>query len=191
VEAYEAYYWTRAQLWEIQSLTRARVVCGPRGSEFMEVAQRAWRTAGERADLLPLIDAMRERIRRDRGTGAEVLDYKTGLGGIIEAEFLIQALQMRAGVREPQFTAALIELMKRSIVSAADGEAIQASYDFLRRCESVLRRFENKSVSALPNSEFEQAKLARRLGEKDLELFGARYRSAREVIHAAYERYMR
>jgi [glutamine synthetase] adenylyltransferase / [glutamine synthetase]-adenylyl-L-tyrosine phosphorylase len=191
VEAYEAYYWTRAQLWEIQSLTRARVVCGSRGAEFMEVAQRAWRAAGERPDLLSLIDAMCERIRRDRATGAELLNFKTGLGGIVEAEFLIQALQMRAGVREPQFTAALAALTKESIVAAADSEAIQASYDYLRRCESVLRRFENKSVSSLPSSEFEQWKLARRLGEKDLDSFAARYRSAREVIHAAYERYMR
>jgi glutamine synthetase adenylyltransferase len=98
---------------------------------------------------------------------------------------------MRAVVHEPQFTAALAELTQRSIITAADSEAIQASYDFLRRCESVLRRFENKSVSSLPNSEFEQRKLARRLGEEDLDAFSARYRSAREVIHAAYERYMR
>ena len=191
VEAYEAYYWTRAQLWEVQSLTRARVVCGARGAQFMEVAQRAWRAAGARPDLLAQIDAMRERIRRDRGSGLEVLDYKTGLGGIIEAEFLIQALQMRAGIAEPQFNRALSELTRSAVVTATDAEAVQASYDFLRRCESVLRRFENKSVSLLPNSEFEQLKLARRLGETDLDAFAERYRSAREVIHAAYERYTR
>ena len=187
---YEAYYWTRAQLWEIQSLTRARVICGTQGAEFIDAAQRAWQAAGQRADLLQLIDEMRERIRRDRGSGSEGLDFKTGLGGIIEAEFLVQALQMRAGVWEPNFSAALAELARRSVIRATDAEAVQASYDFLRGCESVLRRSENKSVSRLPNEELEQRKLAHRLGEQWPDSFGERYRSAREVIHGAYERYM-
>ncbi|HSH40287.1 MAG TPA: hypothetical protein VK993_16055, partial [Chthoniobacterales bacterium] len=191
VDAFEAYYWTRAQLWEIQSLTRAHVVCGTEGAAFMEVAQRAWRTAGQREDLFVLIDAMRERIRRDRGTGSEILDYKTGLGGIVEAEFLVQALQMRSGTSHAQFTAALSELKQRGIVAPNDAEAVQSSYDFLRLCESVLRRWESKSVSSLPNDEGEQRKLARRVGAKDLDAFGERYRAAREIIHATYERYMR
>lgn len=191
MEAFEAYYWTRAQLWELQSLTRARVVCGSDGAAFLDIAQRAWRIAGQRDDLFLQIDAMRERIRRDRGTGSEILDYKTGLGGIVEAEFLIQALQMRTGVWQPQFTAALGELKYHGTVTDADAEAIQNSYDFLRRCESVLRRWESKSVSSLPGDEAEQRKLAQRVGAKDLDAFGEQYRAAREIIHAAYERYMR
>ena len=191
VEACEAYYWTRAQLWEIQALTRARMVCGADGAAFIDVAKRAWRIAGQRDDLFPQIDAMRERIRRDRGTGSEILDYKTGLGGIVEAEFLIQALQMRTGIWQPQFTAAISELKYHGTVSDADAEAIQRSYDLLRRCESLLRRWEGKSVSSLPTQEAEQRKLARRVGAKDLDDFGQKYRAAREIIHAAYERYMR
>ena len=42
------------------------------------------------------IDDMVQRIRRERGSGSDFLDLKTGSGGIIEAEFLVQALQMRA-----------------------------------------------------------------------------------------------
>ena len=191
VDAFEAYYWTRAQLWEIQSLTRARVVCGADGAAFIDVAQRAWRRAGQRDDLFLQIDAMRERIRRDRGTGSEILDYKTGLGGIVEAEFLIQALQMRTGTWGSQFTAALAELRVYGTVTAADANAIQSSYDFLRRCESVLRRWESKSVSSLPADEAAQRKLAKRVGATDLDAFGEQYRAAREIIHAAHERYMR
>lgn len=191
IEGFEAYYWTRAQLWEIQALTRARATCGPDGAAFIDVAQRAWRRAGQRADLFLQIDAMRERIRRDRGTGSEVLDYKTGLGGIVEAEFLIQALQMRTGTWQSQFTLALGDLKQQGTVKAGDAEAIQSSYDFLRRCESVLRRWEGKSVSSLPSDEAGQRKLARHVGAKDLDAFGEQYRAAREIIHAAYERYMR
>ena len=186
---YAAYYEQRAQLWEIQALTRARGVCGPQGAEFIELAQNAWRAAGQRADLLPMIDAMRERIRRERGTGSEILDLKTGLGGIIEAEFLAQALQMKTGTWNPQFQFAVEELQQQGVVSAADATAFQTSYGFLRRCESVLRRWENKSVASLPAEEAEQEKLARRVGAKDLVAFGEQYRAARETIHALYAHY--
>ena len=109
----------------------------------------------------------------------------------MEAEFLIQALQMRTGTWQPQFTAALGELKHHGSVADVDADAIQSSYDFLRRCESVLRRWEGKSVSSLPAQEAEQRKLAQRVGAKDLDAFGEQYRAAREIIHAGYERYMR
>lgn len=190
LETFQAYYETRAQLWELQALTRARPICGPRGAAFVEVAQRAWRLAGQRTDLFAQIDAMRERIRRDRGTGVEILDFKTGLGGIVEAEFLLQALQMRAGVWNPQFKAALDALRERAIVSAEEAAALQQAYEFLRLVESVLRRMEYKSVSHLPPDEDQQRKVARRVGADDLASFGDRYREAREVIHAIYLRYL-
>ncbi|MEP6698810.1 MAG: hypothetical protein ABJB09_03685, partial [Verrucomicrobiota bacterium] len=38
--AFAAYYETRAQLWEIQSLTRARPLAGPLQDQFLELAQR-------------------------------------------------------------------------------------------------------------------------------------------------------
>ncbi len=190
VATYAAYYGSRAQLWEIQALTRARVICGRHGEEFIKAAQNAWRTAGQRPDLFALIDAMRERIRRERGTGSEILDFKTGLGGIIEAEFLVQALQMKANAWNPQFALALADLAQAGALSTGDAAVLQSSYDFLRRCESVLRRAENKGVATLPAEEAGQKQLARFLGAKDLGAFAEQYRVARESIHAIYAHYM-
>lgn len=187
--AYAAYYASRAQLWEVQALTRARAVCGPAGAEFIELAQNAWRPVGQRPDLLPQIDAMRVRIRRDRSSGAEILDFKTGLGGMMEAEFFVQALQMRAGIWNPHFSGALRELSKAHVVAADHADALQTNYDFLRRCESLLRRLDNKGVASLPADEREHRKLARRFGARDLTTFGEHYRAAREAIHAVYVRY--
>ena len=53
---YEAYYETRAQLWEVQALTRARPVAGPLQDEFMDLARRVWRKAAQRDDLYSQID---------------------------------------------------------------------------------------------------------------------------------------
>ena len=190
LETYASYYANRAQLWEIQALTRARPICGPHGNEFVDMAQNVWRQTGQRQDLIPLIDAMRERIRHERGSGSEGRDFKTGLGGIVEAEFLVQALQMRSAIWNPQLALAIPELKQAGVLGAPEAQALQTSYDFLRRCESVLRRWEYKSVASLPTEESEQRKLARRLGAKDIGAFGGQYRNARETIHAIYSHYL-
>ena len=97
---------------------------------FSKLAQNAWREAGQRPDLFAQIDGMLERIRRERGSGSEILDFKTGLGGIIEAEFLVQALQMRAGTWNPQFHFAVEELRQAGVFAAADAAALQSELRF-------------------------------------------------------------
>lgn len=191
LDTYENYYATRAQLWEAQALTRARPLAGDLQKEFMALAGRVWRSAGQRDDLFPQIDAMLQRIRKERGSASDSLDLKTGSGGIIEAEFLVQALQMRAGIWNPQTLSALGDLERANLLPAADASAVRESYEYLRSIESVLRRYENKSVSVLPAAETEQRTLAARLGEESLKVFSERYRSARETIHRIYSRHLR
>src|SRR5881392_1768466 len=67
LQTYQSYYANRAQLWEMQALTRARAISGPLSNEFMQVAKAAWRRACQDADLFMKIDDMVERIRRERG----------------------------------------------------------------------------------------------------------------------------
>ena len=47
LETLRNYYETRAQFWELQSLTRARAISGPLRFEFEALAQELWRAAGE------------------------------------------------------------------------------------------------------------------------------------------------
>jgi glutamate-ammonia-ligase adenylyltransferase len=189
--AYEAYYETRAQLWEAQALTRARPLAGPLQDQFMELAKRVWQKAAQRDDLYFQIDGMLQRIRHERGSAADLLDFKTGTGGVIEAEFLVQALQMRAGIWNPQTRGALGELRAQGLLRKDEAALVEKSYEYLRLIESALRRWENKSVSSLPADETEQRKLAQRVGAASLDSFGQRYREARESIHAVYSRYLR
>ena len=186
LDTYQSYYASRAQPWELQALTRARAVTGPRQNEFIEIAKRAWREAGRHVDLCMSIDNMLERIRRDRGSGCDFLDFKTGIGGIIEGEFLVQALQMREDIWEPNWAGALDQLRETGRVTDSEGAKLKGAYAFLRRCESVLRRFDNKSISAFPSDPNEQRKLAIRLGHHDLDAFREKYVDARETIHALY-----
>jgi glutamate-ammonia-ligase adenylyltransferase len=189
--AYESYYRDRAQFWEIHALSRARPVSGPLQNAYIDIAQSAWRNAEQQPDLFPKIDNMLERIQRERSSGAEFRDFKTGQGGMIEAEFLIQALQMRWGIWEPNWERALRRLREQDIVSKDDADRIAKSYDCLRRIETALRRFENKNVSALPAVSEEQAKLVKWLNYENAEQLAKEYRTARETVHAVYERYVK
>ena len=188
LKTYQSYYENRAQLWEMQALTRARAISGPLRNEFIELAKTAWRRASRDPDLFAKIDSMLERIRRERGSGSDFCDLKTGCGGIIEAEFLVQALQMRANVWEPNWDRAVTGLHGRSLLNDAEARQLKDSYQTLRRCECGLRRYENKAVSSLPSDVSEQQKLAVRLGYDSFEKFRRDYADARDTIHALYER---
>ena len=186
LETYKAYYEKRAQLWEIHALTRARPVAGPLGDQFIEMAQHYWRKASQRPDLFSQIDNMLERIRRERGSGSDFLNFKTGIGGTIEAEFLVQALQMRENIWEPNWERAVNRLRERGILNDVEAAKLNQSYVFLRRCESALRRYANKAVSVLTSDLGDQRKLAIRLGYDSFETFRRDYADARETIHALH-----
>ncbi len=188
---YESYYENRAQLWELQALTRARPIAGPEQEAFLEMAQRVWRQAGQAPDLIEQIRSMAERVRRERSSGADLLDFKTGTGGMVEAEFLVQALQMRAGIWEPNWEAALQRLAERRLIPEDEAAALKDGYAFLRGCESAARRWEIKTVSALPNDDFALQRLAIWVGYPDMERFSQDYLRARDSVHTVYERRLR
>jgi glutamine synthetase adenylyltransferase len=84
----------------------------------------------------------------------------------------------------------LEQLAEAGIMRKPDGEALWGHYACLRSIESILRRWENKSISTLPADKVEQEKLARRAGAKSLDAFAETYRAARAGIHAVYSRYL-
>jgi len=190
LETYESYYASRAQLWELQALTRARSISGPWQHEFMEIAKRAWCRAGQDAGLFIKIDDMLQRIRRDRGSRSDFLDLKTGAGGIIEAEFLVQALQMRGNIWEQNWERAVDRLHQHGRLDKSDVAKLKDAYAFLRRCELVLRRYDNRSISTLPSDPDKQRKFAIRLAYQEFDAFRRDYLDAREAIHALYQQHI-
>src|SRR5437763_9682099 len=100
---------------------------------------------------------MLRRVRAERGSGDDTLDFKTGIGGIVEAEFLVQALQMRHDVRETSVRLAIAKLA--DIISPGNADLLGRGYEFLRRLEPILRRWRTPSASSLPPDPIEQRKL--------------------------------
>jgi glutamate-ammonia-ligase adenylyltransferase len=187
---YESYYRQRAQLWEIQALSRARPISGRLQQEYIAIAQNSWREAGQRSDLIEKINTMADRVRRDRGSGSDFADFKTGRGGMVEAEFALQALQMKHKLWSASWDTALPKLIEQNVVSAPEGEGLARSYNFLRRCETALRRWQNSKVDVIPGDQDQQRKFTARLGYKNADSFEKDYRAAREGIHQFYTRHM-
>src|SRR6184192_4643804 len=113
-------------------------------NDFIELAKGVWRQAAQHSDLPARIDNMLERIRRDRGSGSDFLDLKTGRGGIIEAEFLVQALQLRENIWEQNLERAVDRLRQHGYMNDFEVTRFKKAHALLRRCELVLRRYDNR-----------------------------------------------
>ena len=106
---------------------------------------------------------------------------------MVEAEFFVQGLQMHYDIREASTYRAIEKLA--GAISAADAGTLTRAYEFLRRCETALRRWQDKSVSTLPAEPAEQRKLAIRMGCEDYESWKHGYGQARERVHTIYQKY--
>ena len=136
------------------------------------------------------IENMLIRIANERGSGNDFFDFKTGIGGMIEGEFLVQALQMRSRIWEPNFFSAVKKLAAKKVMERRDAISLQDAYTFLRTCESVLRRWQHRSVSTLPVTRDEEERFARRMNFATIDEFRAPYGKARETIHSLRTRYL-
>jgi glutamate-ammonia-ligase adenylyltransferase len=157
--AYEEYYRQRAQLWEIQSLTRTRPIAGDLqlGEKFQQLA--AGLTNFKNPDEPPSafsrdwkekIHAMRMRIEKERTqSGKDELAIKTGKGGMVDAEFIAQTLCLENGWNHANTMRALEH--GRETGALPDAEKLIQSYRQLRRVEGILRRWSYEGETVLPD----------------------------------------
>jgi glutamate-ammonia-ligase adenylyltransferase len=185
---YREYFERRAQLWEIQALTKARVVTGPEQELVSRSLNDLWKNHPPDPELKHGIYRMYQRVVQERSKAAPELNFKTGSGGLMAIEFIIQYLQMREGEREPGTLAALATL--DSILPGKDRESLSEAYRFFRRIESALRRVDNTSVSVLPLAEHDQQVLARRVGFSSREELWESYRTLRNKVAGLTEAYL-
>ncbi|MBV8098618.1 MAG: hypothetical protein JOZ31_05620, partial [Verrucomicrobia bacterium] len=177
LSGYESYFNGRAQTWEHQALTKARVISGPEQAEVDKLITKVWERLRTRPQAKAEIAGMYERIVKQRAKGGDWPEFKTGRGGLIGIEFLVQSLEIELGVREPNTLKAL-ELVGGRF-GKDESEMLANDYLFYRRIESILRRANNQSVSSLPAQDSELTKLALRMGFQDRGGFTDEYRLRR------------
>jgi glutamate-ammonia-ligase adenylyltransferase len=199
LKAHEEYYRRRAALWEIQALTRVRAVAGDLelGARYERMAAglanfTVANVAAYAPDWQAQIDRMRERIASERTPpGKEHLAIKTGAGGLIDAEFLAQAICLGRGWREPNTLKALRRAGDAGALTAADSELLLANYGQLRRIEGILRRWSFEGETLLPEDPAAFQRVAVRCGFSTAVEFARTVAGTRESIRAVYLRHFR
>jgi glutamate-ammonia-ligase adenylyltransferase len=170
LEAYRRYHRTASALWERQALIRARGVAGDR--TLLEEVERIREefvygrglSRAEVAEIARIRNRMEHELAREN---PRRWNLKTGRGGLVDVEFLVQMLQLRHGREEPAVRCrrtqeALRALRAAGFLSEGDFRVIDEGYRFLRRVENALRLERELPVEVL---EQEAAPfVARRLG---------------------------
>ncbi|HWD91158.1 MAG TPA: bifunctional [glutamate--ammonia ligase]-adenylyl-L-tyrosine phosphorylase/[glutamate--ammonia-ligase] adenylyltransferase [Verrucomicrobiae bacterium] len=192
--ANEEYYRERAQLWEIQTLTRARAVAGnfKLGARFQKMAacladfsKRRGFSTRFGADWKNKIHEMRMRIEKERTpAGKDDLAIKTGRGGLVDAEFIAQALCLENGWHEANTLRALERGREAGVLPGA--EKLIENYRQLRRVEGILRRWSYEGETVLPDDPEPYHRVSVRCGFATPEEFREALAVWRRVVREVY-----
>lgn len=177
--AAERYYESFGRLWERAALLRARPVAGDAalGDELMAmVAPFVWRR-GVDPTIAVEMTHLAQRARAELSVDA-LRDLKLGPGGIREAEFFVQTLQLVWGGREPRLRvpgtlSALRRLRAAGLVTDREGREIFDGYLALRRAEHAVQAGTGVQTHLVPAPGPDLARLARALGFADAQAFVA------------------
>ncbi|MBJ6801633.1 bifunctional [glutamate--ammonia ligase]-adenylyl-L-tyrosine phosphorylase/[glutamate--ammonia-ligase] adenylyltransferase [Geomonas propionica] len=190
IEAFQAYHATEAQIWERQALTKARVTYGdPRLKDKVEkvIEQTVY---GSSADDTVRQEIHRLRMRMENELAKESsgsYNIKTGRGGMVDVEFIIQFLQLKYGcehreIRSSNSLEAIDAMRILGIITEPDFQALAEGYRFLRRLENRLRIIHDYSMNDLGGPLKYLNKLARRLG------YDPMLKNPGQALMADYER---
>jgi len=200
--AYDDYYRQRAQLWEIQAITRTRPVAGDLelGGKFQLLAGqltnfKAIQPGALRCfapDWKQQIARMRERIEKERTPpGQDALAFKTGAGGVMDAEFIAQALCLGEGWQEPNTLCALQRIRGEKVLPVEEADKLLDNYRQLRRLENVLRRWSFEGEALLPVDPAAYYRVAVRCGFQTAEAFRDAVARWRKSIREVYQNVFR
>ena len=191
--AMELYYQREGRDWERYAWQKARPVAGDiaAGERFLEALRpfvyRRYLDYGALDGLREMKSAIAAEVaRKDLAD-----DIKRGPGGIREIEFLVQALQLIRGGREPALRkrgsrSALQALVSAGHVDAAAGDMLGAAYRFLRRIENRLQMLRDAQVHALPADPLDRARIAAGLGFDDWDGLRAELDAVRAQVAAEF-----
>jgi glutamate-ammonia-ligase adenylyltransferase len=203
LQAYESYHQSSAQLWERQALTKARVVVGSAAirEKIDKINQCVtWEKplpSALRSEIYRLRQRMETEIAQEN---SDKVNIKTGRGGMVDVEFLVQYFQLLHGaevkqIRRPNTLSALRAIKKQGLLPSAEADALNDGYKFLRRLENKLRLVHDQSFNRVATDKITLRKLARRLGYSGHPVppeqqFLTEYKQVTGEIRRLFDRYL-
>ena len=171
--AWVAYYEAHGRTWERYALIKARAVVDPNGALADALRQLNPFVYRRHLDFTAIesLRSVHAEIAADVQRKDAEHDLKRGRGGIREAEFVVQSLQLIWGGGQPALRVAswrdaLAELVEQEKVAEADATALSAAYVYLRQVENRIQMWDDRQTHALPESEDAQVALATAFGEE-------------------------
>jgi [glutamine synthetase] adenylyltransferase / [glutamine synthetase]-adenylyl-L-tyrosine phosphorylase len=180
-----------AQLWERQSLARARVVraAGGIAERVMASVRAAFMAEADSPTLVADVCRMREKLEAT----ATPRNLKRGRGGLTDIEFLVQLFQIRHGRERPELLQpnvwdAIAALQAAALWTPDDARALREGYSFLRLVEARLRIVTDRPLTEVPDNATDVAKLARRMNFASSDAFLGELKRVTDCIREVYRK---
>jgi len=190
--ALENYLITQGRAWERYAWLKARPLTGDRGEELERlIAPFVYRKYLDYDAYAGLRDVHRQ-IREQGRRKDYARNIKLGPGGIRELEFIVQALQLVRGGREPALRvrgtlAALAILGERGVLPRPAAAELSEAYTFLRQLEHRLQYRDDRQTHDLPVEADEQQALASACGAADASHWRASTAEQRQRVERHFD----
>ncbi len=189
LQACKQYYESWGRTWERMVMIRARVIAGNKdtGRAFMEIIRPfVWQRTIDYSE----IEEIRSLKKKIDSTFLKD-DIKRGYGGIREAEFFIQTLQLiyckeNPGLQTHRMDIAVDALKSQAIVPADELDSIYKNYLYLRRLEHYLQMKDDLQLHVLPKDRDELFLLGQKMGYTNIEDFLSDLKVRRMQIKSMY-----
>lgn len=189
--AYINYFSSQAKVWEKQAFTRLRHICGIRGpiAGFEKTISDIIYDNCLPPEEAREINKMRERMEIEIAGGKkQYFHIKFGEGGIVDIEFLVQALMLRYGKNNSKLMGnntmkGLKKLHLAGIIERNDYSNLVYALLFLRTVENRIRILENRPLNIFYKKPEKIVKLAMRAGYRE-----NKEKSPAEQLIADYEK---
>ena len=196
LKSFTDYHARESWTWEHLALTRARLVAGPKMLSARIEAEIATRLAQPREPHHILTDAreMREKIAAQY-PGHNRWDLKYAPGGLIDIEFLAQALQLihapaRPDILDTNTVAALQKIAAAGFLGEADARILIEAAGLEQALTQVLRIALDETLEAETASAGLKALLARAGGAADFTALERELVLRQDAVRAVFNRLM-
>ncbi|MDR3513222.1 MAG: bifunctional [glutamine synthetase] adenylyltransferase/[glutamine synthetase]-adenylyl-L-tyrosine phosphorylase [Caulobacteraceae bacterium] len=192
--AFEGYYASEAETWEIMALTRARVVWASSDAFAAWVAgavEAALRRPRDRLAAARDAREMRALIAAEKPPSG-FWDLKLSPGGLVDIEFVAQYLQIvgaaGGGPLRPHTAEALAAIAEAGLAERAPVEALEAAWRLQQNLSQLLKVALEEDADPVREPKAFRAALARAGGVRGFPSLAGRLRAARKAALAAYDR---
>ena len=154
------------------------------------MAQSVWPKSAPLSRYSERVHKMRLRIEKERTpAGQDALAFKTGSGGLIDAEFIAQALCLERGWQEANMLRALERAQKEGALPPEDAAKLIENFRQLRRMEAILRRWSYEGEALLPDDPAPLYRVAVRCGWRNADEFMQALAGYRKAVREAYVKF--